>query len=912
MKVHKTLVAASTVLAVSLTLYIAQAIASDTTSSNWTLLVSLAVSLVAPALLVLVVLRIVVVVVRRRSPASGLLPTHEQPVPRAAASDLTFRGRERELRLLLDRHEEQRRALAQPEAGARPRRVPAKILIYGPPGVGKSELGRVLARRLAPHYDTVISVPMGEVGLPVEPGKLLGTMLDKLGYQSSLQTDPGERRNMFRSVTDGKSVLFVFDGARDADQIRAVMPSEPRCGVIVTSRFNLGSALEAKPLWLDVPDEAEAAEIIRAYLPAAERGHFDEVAEVAALCERLPMALRSAAELAAEKEGGLREVKRHLDKPSKRIERLARHGNIGERIQTAYDTSLTPPAQQALQMLALLETPTFVPWALQSLLDITPQQANELIIELADTSLVDALSAREPLSPQPDQSGFPRFRLSPLVRVFLSSHPDFLGEEEQRAALGRLYSASVVGVERVLRALGEITSPPAASTVQEYWLPSPTGWEHKVAANAEHWVRLELNLLVEVVLTAHEQGQDEVCWRLASWFCDRVTAEVNHKRMALAFSAALVSAERSGDTLAVIRVRRSYGAFLLVAEQYLAAFDQLYTAASLAEAAAMPLEQARLCHEAGHAWQRLGCQGNARDDVRFAELALARQNDERLAHRVRLLSAEIQARSELEQWHVTGPGPGNDQPRFQELIVLADACVRRGSWPEADMYLAQAEQECAEEPARSAYLYSRYVALLLRKKDAEPGSGSLLTPEEPALDIAADGAGQIPHAEEDGTAGQDLVAAAVRYGERAVAAARRFGGIGEIRARVVFAEALLASGDTATCEVQLNKATTVADCQPVRFVQVQQAELNRVRGMLDLQSGRPQVAIDRLERALQAFIQQGDAWCQARTRLFLGEAYLSQAQRDKGLARLYCALESFNACKDEPNARRARKLIEES
>ena len=98
-------------------------------------------------------------------------------------------------------------------------------------------------------------------------------------------------------------MLLLLDNARDADQVRPLLPGSPGCLVIVTSRSQLISLVAAEgayPVTLDVLTEAEARELLTQRL-GPHRAASDPAAagELIRLCDHLPLALSIAAARAA-------------------------------------------------------------------------------------------------------------------------------------------------------------------------------------------------------------------------------------------------------------------------------------------------------------------------------------------------------------------------------------------------------------------------------------------------------------------------------------------------------------------------------------------------------------------------------------------------------------------------------------
>ena len=101
----------------------------------------------------------------------------------------------------------------------------------------------------------------------------------------------------------GRRILILLDNARDADQIRPLLPGAPGCLVLITSRDRLTglvAAQAADPLPLDRLTLDEARDLLTQRLGAHRTvAEPDAVDTIIQRCAHIPLALAVAAARAA-------------------------------------------------------------------------------------------------------------------------------------------------------------------------------------------------------------------------------------------------------------------------------------------------------------------------------------------------------------------------------------------------------------------------------------------------------------------------------------------------------------------------------------------------------------------------------------------------------------------------------------
>ena len=241
---------------------------------------------------------------------AGAVPTWAEGTARAVvprqlpAGAGFFAGREAELKEL-----DSLLAQADGEGGAdEPSGAVVISAVAGMAGVGKTTLAVHWARKVAGRFpDGQLYVNLrgyDAEGVAVTPEEVTGWFLAALGVPATqIPADAQARYGLYRSVLAGRRVLVVLDNARDASQVRPLLPGSPGCLVVVTSRSSLAglaTAEGARPLRLGPLDAEEGIRLLAARLsPERVAAEPEAVAELVARCGHLPLALAVMAARAA-------------------------------------------------------------------------------------------------------------------------------------------------------------------------------------------------------------------------------------------------------------------------------------------------------------------------------------------------------------------------------------------------------------------------------------------------------------------------------------------------------------------------------------------------------------------------------------------------------------------------------------
>jgi tetratricopeptide (TPR) repeat protein/transcriptional regulator with XRE-family HTH domain len=182
------------------------------------------------------------------------------------------------------------------------------IAITGTAGVGKTALALHWAHRVSGRFpDGRLHTDLrgySPAGAAVRPAEVVRGFLDAFGIPpEQVPAEPDTQVALYRSLLDGKRVLVVLDNARDADQVRSLLPGAPGCLAVVTSRSTLTGLVAtstAHPIDLKPLDLATARDLLAHRIgPSRVAGSRRAVDDIVAACAGLPLALAIVAARAA-------------------------------------------------------------------------------------------------------------------------------------------------------------------------------------------------------------------------------------------------------------------------------------------------------------------------------------------------------------------------------------------------------------------------------------------------------------------------------------------------------------------------------------------------------------------------------------------------------------------------------------
>ena len=370
------------------------------------------------------------------------------------------------------------------------------VVLSGMGGVGKTALAISWAQRAAerfPDGQLYVDLRGYSPDEPLTSGEALGGFLRALGVNAErMPADTGERASAFRSLVAEHQVLVVLDNARDAEQVRPLLPG-PGSSVVVTSRSSLAGLVAeqgATPVPVAVLDVEEALTLLRTLVGRRVDEEPEAAATLVQHCARLPLALRVVAGLARSAPGrSLAEVAETLADELRRLDSLD-VGDPRTAVRTVFSWSYRQlPANQArvFRLLGLVPGATTSKRAVAALAAVPLMTTDRLLAALSEAQLVTETADH-------------RIGMHDLVRVYASELVEQDSEVERFEATARFFDHYLHGAEQADRLL----------TPNRFRIPLE-GEPRDVPSFPEHDVALTWMAAEQDVLTGLFQLAD---WRL--------------------------------------------------------------------------------------------------------------------------------------------------------------------------------------------------------------------------------------------------------------------------------------------------------------------------------------------------------------------------------------------------------------
>jgi DNA-binding SARP family transcriptional activator/tetratricopeptide (TPR) repeat protein len=481
----------------------------------------------------------------QRSPLAAIVPAQLPPdIPH-------FTGRAASLALLDE---------LLPDAGAGPPRATPVAVVTGTAGSGKTALAVHWAHRHADRFTGQLYLNLRGYGgaRPMDPLEALTALLGGLGIEPARipRTVDGAAA-LYRSLLCQRRVIVVLDDASTADQVRPLLPGNPACLVLITSRERLVGTVAregARPVPIDALTADESWDLLSRLL-GAPRVHAEPLAtrQLAELCDHLPLALRIAA--ANLVNGRFSSVGAYVAEISAGdpLSELEIDGDEGRGVRAAFELSyaaLSAPAQRLFRLLGVAPATELSLDAVAALADTAPTAARHLLRQLVNANLVEHQDSA-------------RFTVHNLLRSFgahrlAADEPGARGPATDR--LLHWYLARADAAVRLLYPQTRRRSPPAPGTAEVFG----------DAPHALAWLEIERRNLVVLLLAAAAepalapQPLIQLAQALYGFFYRRGYVQ----DWVRVDEAVLAVAKATGDRVAEARARARLGLALELRGQY--------------------------------------------------------------------------------------------------------------------------------------------------------------------------------------------------------------------------------------------------------------------------------------------------------------------------------------------------------
>jgi tetratricopeptide (TPR) repeat protein len=432
----------------------------------------------------------------------------------------------------------------------------AKIaVIAGMAGVGKTTLAVHWANQVAAAFpDGQLYLNLngfGPAGVPMSQANAISRMLEALQVPTmKIPSSLEGRIGLYRTLLSERRILIVLDNARDADQVRPLLPGGGGCLVVVTSRSRLTGlvAIEgARTIFLNVLTEPEARRMVAQRLgPGRTAADRAATGQLIRACARLPLALAIATALVANRpDQSLALVAANLARVDRRLDDLDT-GEAATSLRAVFTWScraLTPQAARLFRLLAEHPGPDISAAAAASLGGLSQALADHALTELAASHLVN-------------ENAHGRFAFHDLLRLYAAEQLGALEDPaERRAASRRMLDYYLHTAHSAARAISPTREMLDLEPAVYGARPTDLADEDRAAG----WLKSEHQVLTRVITYAADAGFDTHAWQLPWALTDYLDRDGHWLDWAASQRIALAAATRLGDVAAQARAHRYLG-----------------------------------------------------------------------------------------------------------------------------------------------------------------------------------------------------------------------------------------------------------------------------------------------------------------------------------------------------------------
>ena len=324
-------------------------------------------------------------------------------------------------------------------------------VVNGAGGLGKTTLAVHAAHRVRAQFpDGQLYVDLlGASAQPAEPGEVLARFLRDLGVEGDkVPAHDDERAALYRTRLTGRRVLILLDNARDAAQVRQLLPGSSSCAVLVTTRNRTPDLVSTRFVDLNVLEDTEALALFSRWSGRSGRRRSrtppPRCSSPAPGCRWRSGSARRGWRRAGS--GGSRTLAARLRNEHRRLDELS-IGDLAVRasFQVSYDSLRSPgrgvdPAR-VFRLLGLWQGSSISLAAAAALVGAPEDDTADALETLVDANLLE--------SPAPDW-----YRFHDLLRVYATERAQAEESESARSEAVRQAAALVPGHGRGRRQRG--------------------------------------------------------------------------------------------------------------------------------------------------------------------------------------------------------------------------------------------------------------------------------------------------------------------------------------------------------------------------------------------------------------------------------------------------------------------------